>query len=661
MNWAWENMKETRRICRLYSELYKQKLTTKKPTQQLLDDIDECEQKLNLQNLVVIRQKAELEVEKSTKEKAETESKGWFSGWWGGKKDESKTSDTDDIKKKFQAAMTTEEKDKLFKAIGYQENAAPIELPETFVSMRMHFELKCLEVSIRSDIDNSIENVMLLQLNQVKCSVSQRPSAQSIKVMLNMKELMVYGLQQKQYLPVMIQSQLETTESLLDVMFESNPYDKGCDQRIKVQSQPIQLVYNGQTVIELLKVFQTQRTATLSQLQDAATGKLIDIKERSATGLQYAITSHPRLEVDIIFAPSYILIPNGGKYTKNESVLVVSLGQLVLKTEPRPNNQRSVKKMHDEGANADEILKELISQSYDKFHFEIHNIQFLIARSNEDWEEAINIGHGTEMHILEPTIMKLAAQMSVITDDPRLPKFKVSCELPSISISVAEDRLLDVLSIIATLPLPESNEEIVTKPMSKELNIVGSSLSLLKFLDEKQQKLQKKLDPPPESLDVTDGVVQFTELEAYFILEEIAITICKSKSKSNTDTDSSSDEFETPTEEFADNEKQLDITSPSFKSVTFDVPSSTLANRQKMMCMKIKKLEMTAAQRTYELKVDLKLGAVSFDHYRVRNEKEMMLQVINTPNYDKLFEYLFTLSYTNVSFKNRLILLTFLL
>lgn len=284
LNWSWENMKATRQKCRDYGDLYTQKLTAKKPTQQLLEQIEALEKELSLQNLVIIRQKVELAVEKTTKEKTEAEPKGWFSGWWGGKKDEVKDADSGDIKKKFQAAMTIEEKEKLFKAIGYQENAVPIELPETFIALKMHFELKCLEVTVKSDIESSIESVMLLQLNQVKCSVSQRPSAQSIKLNLNMKELHVYGLQQKQYLPVMIQSQIESADSLLDVLFESNPIDKNCDQRVKVQSQPIQIIYDGETVIQLLKVFQTQRTATLSQLQDAAAEKLGDIKERSATG-----------------------------------------------------------------------------------------------------------------------------------------------------------------------------------------------------------------------------------------------------------------------------------------------------------------------------------------------------------------------------------------
>lgn len=358
------------------------------------------------------------------------------------------------------------------------------------------------------------------------------------------------------------------------------------------------------------------------------------------------------MDVDIAFAPSYILIPNKGKYTKNESVLVVSLGQLVLKTEPRTLNEGSVREMHERGANPDEILKELISQSYDKFQFEIHNIQFLIARSNEDWEEAINIAHGTEMHILEPTYMKFSAHVSVITDDPRLPKCKVSGELPSISICVTEDRVLDVLSILTTLPLPESDVEVEPKPMTKDINIVGSSLSLLRFLDENQKKLQKRLDPPPDNLDTTDGVVQFTEVEAYFVLKEIAITICKSKAltrKEGDESSSSSDEFGTPAEEFASDERQ--VISPSFKSVNFEVPSSTGDNQQKMMCVKVKKFELTAAQKTYELNVDLKLGAISFDHFRVRNDNETRLQVIDTPRYDNNFEYLFTLAYTNVNIK----------
>lgn len=316
-------------------------------------------------------------------------------------------------------------------------------------------------------------------------------------------------------------------------------------------------------------------------------------------------------------------------------MLVVSLGKLLIQTEPRSIEQKNVRAMHGAGANADEILAEIISQSYDKFLFEIQDIQVLVANSNEDWETAINRARGSEMHILEPTFLRLSTHLSVISDDPRLPKVKIACELPSIQVSVTEDRILSILSILTTLPLPESEEPVAAKPISKESNILGSSLSLLKFLDEKQQLLQKK-PSVADNIDMTDDVVQFIDLEANFVLNEISITILKSASTGT----SSTEEYATPTEDFSTN-----ILTPSFKSVAFDVPSTY--NRKKMLTIKAKQLEMNMTQRTYDLKVDLKLGAVSFDHYRWQKEKENVVNVINTPTYDKNFDYLFTLNYTS--------------
>lgn len=256
------------------------------------------------------------------------------------------------------------------------------------------------------------------------------------------------------------------------------------------------------------------------------------------------------------------------------------------------------------------------------------------------------------MHILEPTFVRLFAQLSVITDDPRLPKCKIKCELPKINIAVTEDRVLELLSIVTTLPLPESEAEvIVSKPITKESNLLSSSLSILKFLDDKNQLLNKKSSEVKESVDITDGVVQFTELEAHFELKEISITICK-PSKSGA---SSSDEYATPTNEFSPTERSsvINLPTPSFKSVAFEMPSAEV--HQKMLSIKIKKLEMNMAQKTYELNVALKLGAIAFDQYRWRNEKEKVLNVINTPAYDNNTD-LFTLDYTNVSIELKLIL-----
>lgn len=80
-----------------------------------------------------------------------------------------------------------------------------------------------------------------------------------------MQELSIFGLKQSDQLPIMVKSQLNGSQALLAVSFETNPIDKQCDQRVVVHSRPLQIVYDAVTIIQLAKVFQTPRTATISQ------------------------------------------------------------------------------------------------------------------------------------------------------------------------------------------------------------------------------------------------------------------------------------------------------------------------------------------------------------------------------------------------------------
>lgn len=51
-----------------------------------------------------------------------------------------------------------------------------------------------------------------------------------------------------------------------------------------------------------------------NRLTDAAADQMSNFKERSATGIQYMIEKHTRLEVDISVQPNYVIIPHGGVY-----------------------------------------------------------------------------------------------------------------------------------------------------------------------------------------------------------------------------------------------------------------------------------------------------------------------------------------------------------
>lgn len=102
-NWSWDNMLEHRNLCRSYADAYRAKITAKKVSKDIQQRVGFHEEKLDLFNLLLIRNRVDLEVEKSGILRKQEEAKSsWFSGWWGGgKSNEANEKDKDDIRKRF--------------------------------------------------------------------------------------------------------------------------------------------------------------------------------------------------------------------------------------------------------------------------------------------------------------------------------------------------------------------------------------------------------------------------------------------------------------------------------------------------------------------------------------------------------------------------------
>lgn len=92
-------MKAHRELCLDYAGAYKDKEMAKKPTSTQVEMVKMCEEKLDLFNLVLIRNRVGLEVDRiKLKEEEEQKNKGWFGGWFGGAK---KTGESDSNYRKF--------------------------------------------------------------------------------------------------------------------------------------------------------------------------------------------------------------------------------------------------------------------------------------------------------------------------------------------------------------------------------------------------------------------------------------------------------------------------------------------------------------------------------------------------------------------------------
>lgn len=651
-HWCWDHIKEHRELCNTYATSLKEKQLCKKPTAALIETCNLCEQKLDLFNLILIHNRVQLEVDKvkEAEQKKASEKKGWFSGWWGGSQaNEEDTSNN--IVKKFEAAMTDAEKEKLYKAIGYQQDAVQLAIPEHYEAIKMNFKLEALEIGVYDDFvpANAISPgstvgtstrtaVMLMNFTLATCNVVQRPSANAISVTARVKEMELTGLRKGDYVPTLIESLVTDELSLLDVLFETNPLDKKCDQRIKVYSRPLQIIYDSDTILQLAKAFTPPKSVNLSEIEGAASERMSHFKERSATGMQYIVDQHQILEVDIKFMPNIVILPAKGKYIPGDSSLIVlSLGEFRITSAPRSGDTKNVANMHGAGHDSDAILRSMMAKSYDKFKVELEDIQVLVVKPKENWQNVLKQGQLCEMHVLQHTSLIVTAEVCVITDDPRLPKTKVGILIPSVMFNITEDRIFEALNIVTGIPLPESNEPEPSLKKSASL-VATSRASVSRLIDQEILKVKTK---KPSQEELSTEIIQYTNLELNFALKEFGVTLykCKNVEQQRSFDETPSDKFRTPVEEMAPN--GFEDCSNQFEGV----PNSN----DKILSFQVLQLEGFMAQRTYELVATVKLGAINLSQYDNFEDQMNVLSIIDTPRTNVESEYLLTVGYTMVN------------
>lgn len=68
-------------------------------------------------------------------------------------------------------------------------------------------------------------------------------------------------------MPQLVTSKTSTGEdgALLDVLFELNPLDKTCTQRVHVAAKPLKIIYDAQTINKVVDVFKTPQSSALEQ------------------------------------------------------------------------------------------------------------------------------------------------------------------------------------------------------------------------------------------------------------------------------------------------------------------------------------------------------------------------------------------------------------
>nr|XP_012773474.2 vacuolar protein sorting-associated protein 13A isoform X2 [Maylandia zebra] len=452
--WSWQHIRRHRQMVKSYRELYKTKITSKKPSDEVLKDLEKPEKTLDIFNITLARQQAEVEASKAGlriyrpgMKMEEEESQGWISWmWnWGAQPDterkEVKTGGFDEL-------LTPAEKAKLYTAIGYSETAANPNLPKDFENMKVNFHMEKLSVSINDDKDKN--EIIRLTVGELYSTLTQRPGAQAIKITAKLTLFEVTGLTNKQPPPILLSSRkaaIGAGTPLLCILFETNPLDESANQRLHVESQPLEIIYDAITVNSISAFFRPPDDMQLDELTNATLMKLEQFRDRTATGLLYVIETQKVLDLKVNLMASYVIIPQTGFYNGTQNILLLDLGHFKMSSQSR----KHLPQLCVSSSNIEDIM----SRAYDSFDVQLESLQFLYSKPDGNWKKARKQKQ-SPLHILEPVDLKVVFSRAMINKDSRMPKYKMSGELPLLSLRISDVKLRSVLELVDSIPLPES-------------------------------------------------------------------------------------------------------------------------------------------------------------------------------------------------------------
>ncbi|KAK0425183.1 hypothetical protein QR680_009077 [Steinernema hermaphroditum] len=444
-NWSWQRMKKHRKLVRDYRDAWVRNQTEKNLATEDKKLIERAEKELDVFNVNVARQQAEMEIDRRGLMRLEDQPQGWMNwakSWWGGSKPAEPAEQPkggSDIVSKFNEVMTPEEKAKLFEAIDYQENTPPTDYPKFFIENIIHLNLNKLAVVV--------EDALRLQFANLVTHVEQRPSARAIHVKTSIQSLAMEGLGR----PMVTMAKPGST--WLCAEFETNPLVGDYDQLVKLAIAPILVKYHAPAVNKAIDVFQPPESVRLNQLTAAAMNRYEEVKSRSVTGLAHAVEYRTKLHLDIHVDPATVVISEGGIFDENKLNLVADLGTLTIKS------TSDVRGSCDDITN--ERLRTLMEKAYDKFEVRLFDIRLVFADTYKDCVDAKSV-IDSPLHIIRPTGCVFGIHKSSI-DDLRLPKVRLFGDLPDIIVQLSDERLLKLLKVVLSIPTPPPEESLETK------------------------------------------------------------------------------------------------------------------------------------------------------------------------------------------------------
>ncbi|CAG7719966.1 unnamed protein product, partial [Allacma fusca] len=148
------------------------------------------------------------------------------------------------------------------------------------------------------------------------------------------------------------------------------------------------------------------------------------------------------------------------------------------------------------------------SQSYDKFYVTLRDFQVILALPGEDYKACLGNYQLPESHqrdhddkpiyLINSRELVVLIEQSLVTDDPRFERLRVEARLPLLDVTITENRLLELITLLVTLPIPQSEAEfdtgIITKVEDDPTINESAAISKITYSDSVLKKKSRGTD-----------------------------------------------------------------------------------------------------------------------------------------------------------------------
>nr|KAG5703288.1 hypothetical protein BaRGS_025530 [Batillaria attramentaria] len=439
---SWERIKEHRARYKKYKSLYKKSLE-QGDQESLRSKLWELEEALDVTNILIARQQARLEysIEAPEKAKKKKRSSGWFSSWFASDDEEDIEVETES--KDWLDKLTDEERESMFRAIGYDHNSNITGYPREYVAHKIQLILKSCCVSLV----NYSKKILQMSVTHLITTYESRPGTGAMRLSCNTESFAIEGASIEHELIPILTSDIgvyaPSVNQVFTVDFETKPLYVEADYSLSLNVQPVEIVYDEHSLSEVSAFFQVPQGNL--DLKSTAVSALQEVAKYSRAGLQYAIQQHTTIHIALNMRSPYIVIPEFGTLHRGGNVLIVDFGTLRIESELQPKDVSL----------EDATMSEIESRLYDQFNITVKDVKVLLADSGDDWHTA-QILPVSEFHVLPSVQLLLTFFNAVKPDYKQLPRQKFEARMPTLEVNISDKRLLLLMSFLRNFPIPAS-------------------------------------------------------------------------------------------------------------------------------------------------------------------------------------------------------------